>query len=419
MQVKRKSTPRYNLSDLHEVVLRWLDLEDPGVIDIIMATYIANNLSTDPLWVLIIGPPSHAKTELLRGLEGHQCNGDETTYFISNLTPSTLVSGIIPKKGRPDPSLIYRLNDKFVVLKDFTSILSMRSENQQEIIAQLREMYDGQYSKEFGNGKSVKWSGRFGLIGACTPIYDQHYGVVAQMGERFLLYRVKGEDDLGIGRRAQDIVGMEEEMRSEIQTAMHTFLDQYQGLSDISVLMDDRQVKEAIVNLACIVARGRCPVSRDYRNGEVLCQPAPEGPPRITKQLTQMAIGLAIVRETGAIDHDVLNSIRKISRDLMPTYRRLAIEYLWSQNAFKGSYIAPTTSEVADGTGMISKTALRILEDLMLVGVVHRTRQRNYETAPYRWFLTERAEQLMRTGAFLKGLVKTRIYIKQENKKKI
>ena len=396
---QRKSTLAYPLKGLRSVITKWLRLEDEKVIDAIVACYVANCLSSDPLWLLIIGPPSHAKTELLRGLEHHQHNGVSTTYFISNLTPSTLVSGVMPKNGRPDPSLVFRLDGKLVVLKDFTSILSMRSENQQEIIAQLREMYDGQYSKDWGNGKSINWVGRFGLLGACTPVYDQHYGVVAQMGERFLLYRVDGDDDIGIAKRAQEIVGQEVEMRHEIMTAMHRFIDQFQNLSDISISMKDEAVNESIINLACMVARGRCPVSRDYRSGEVTYQPSPEGPARITKQLTQLGMGLAIVRESGCIDDDVLSTLQKVARDLMPRFRRKLLEYLWRREAFDEYYTAPTTTEIAEATGMVSKTALRNLEDLMLAGVLKRTRHiAGHETAPYRWTIDPRVCDYMRVG---------------------
>ena len=49
MQVaKPKSSPAFSLTDLREVVLRWLEFEDPEIIDVIMAIYVANNLSTDP-----------------------------------------------------------------------------------------------------------------------------------------------------------------------------------------------------------------------------------------------------------------------------------------------------------------------------------------------------------------------------------
>ena len=111
-----------------------------------------------------------------------------------------------------------------------------------------------------------------------------------------------------------------------------------------------------------------------------------------------MAMGLAIVREKAAIDEGVLNTLQKVARDLMPAYRRIALEYLWRKEALFGSYTKPSTTEVAEGTGMITKTALRTLEDLMLVGVVNRTRKQEHATAAYHWTLTERAEQLIRTG---------------------
>ena len=187
-------------------------------------------------------------------------------------------------------------------------------------------------------------------------------------------------------------------MREDIQTAMHRFLDRFQDLSTVTFKKTSKKIEECLVNLACIVARCRCPVSRDYRNGEVLCEPSPEGSPRITKQLHQMAMGLAIVREKAAIGEGELGTIQKVARDLMPAYRRIALEYLWKREAFFSSYTKPSTTEVAEGTGMITKTALRTLEDLMLVGVVNRTRKHDYDTAAYHWCFTEKAEELIGAG---------------------
>jgi hypothetical protein len=130
----------YLLDELKKIIHKWFYIENDTIIDVVIATYIANRFNTDPVWMMIIAPPSNTKTELLRAFDGHK-----DAYFISNLTPSTLVSGIIPKRGRPDPSLLPHLNDKIVILKDFTTVLSIRSEQQQEILAQLREAYDGQY----------------------------------------------------------------------------------------------------------------------------------------------------------------------------------------------------------------------------------------------------------------------------------
>jgi hypothetical protein len=71
----------FPLSEVKAAVRPWLFLEDEGIIDVMFATVIANQFKTDPLWMIFIGPPSHAKTELLRGLDGYR-----KTYFLSNLT---------------------------------------------------------------------------------------------------------------------------------------------------------------------------------------------------------------------------------------------------------------------------------------------------------------------------------------------
>lgn len=96
--------PNLPLSEVRKVIQKWLYLEDSGLIDIILAAAVANSLQSDPLWLLVIAPPSHTKTELLRAFSGH-----EKMYFLSNLTPSTLVSGIKPKKNMPDPSLLLEI----------------------------------------------------------------------------------------------------------------------------------------------------------------------------------------------------------------------------------------------------------------------------------------------------------------------
>jgi hypothetical protein len=88
---------RFHLDDLKKVIQKWLCLDSLQVLDVIAATYIANRFKADPVWMIIIGPPSSAKTEIMRGFEGHKFS-----KFISNLTLST-ISGVIPKNGRPDP----------------------------------------------------------------------------------------------------------------------------------------------------------------------------------------------------------------------------------------------------------------------------------------------------------------------------
>ena len=96
----KKNGLKFPLSKVKEAVKPWLFLEADQIIDVMCAVIIANQFKTDPLWMIFLGPPSHAKTELLRSLDGHP-----GAYFLSNLTPATLVSGacMLPSVLEIDP----------------------------------------------------------------------------------------------------------------------------------------------------------------------------------------------------------------------------------------------------------------------------------------------------------------------------
>jgi len=386
---------QYPLSEVKKTIKSWLYLEDDTVIDVILGTQVANQLKTDPNWMLIIGPPSHAKTELLRSLDGHP-----KACFLSNLTPSTLVSGLRSKKDGEDPSLLLKLNGKTLVLKDFTSILSMRSEAQQEILGQLREVYDGQYSKAFGTGKKIDWEGHVGLLGAVTPVYDKHYSVIGTLGDRFLLYRTGNTNGRKTGMQAQKIVGHEDQMRGEIRDSVHKFLDQFNDLSGMQFKKNE-DINSLIVDLASFVALGRLPVERDYRNQTVLYQPLPEGTPRLVKQLMQLGMGLTIIHGKSGLDVGTFEILKKVGRDLLPSQRLKILQHLWEEGVITTTW--KKTKEVADDINMPATTVKLILEDLMIVELLDRNiEDEEKEKSPYRWRLTDTAFDLMQSSEVFK-----------------
>jgi hypothetical protein len=377
---------KFRLDDLKKVVQKWLCLESLQVLDVIVGTYIANRFPADPLWMIIIGPPSSAKTEIMRAFEGHKYS-----KFISNLTPSTMASGILPKNGRPDPSLLPQLNDKLVVLKDFTTVLSMRSEQQAEILAQLRETYDGQYSKIFGNGKEVNWRGRYGLLAACTPVYDKHYSVIGSMGERFLIYRTDPVNGGMTGTHAQKLVGQEETMRKEIREALHKFIDQFERLDGVGMGKDEA-VNLKIINLACFVAIGRCAVDRDRYSQALQYTPMPEGTPRLVKQFMQIGAGIALANGRVIIDDDVYQVLKKIGRDLISTQRLRVLDYLWREGVFEADDVWDNTPRIANAVNLPGQTAKMTLEDLMVVGALKRQRGDSGDLGgqrPYQWQIAD------------------------------
>lgn len=388
----------YTLEDLKAEIAKYLYLEDTRIIDVILGTIVANKIKGDPLWLLCIAPPSNGKTEILIALDG-----EPEVYLLSSLTPHTLISGFEKVDEHRETSLLPNLNGKTLILKDFTSILSMRSESRQEILGQFREIYDGKYSKTFGTGKEVKWEGKVGLIGACTPVYDKHYAVIGALGERFILYRSNNVDRRKMGLQAQRIAGMEKEMRAEIRSAVHKFLSQFAQIHEVPLAESDEKFNEKLVDLALFCSQARCPVERNYRSQQIEYLPEPEGPARLTKQFMQLKRGLVLVQGKTGFDGEVYGILAKIGRDLAPTIRISVLEYLWKTRVLNhGGTCSVKTAQMMNDLSLPHKTLSLVLEDLRLIGLVSHKERGEASKAPIEWFLTDDTFDLIERAEIFK-----------------
>jgi len=380
------------LRDLKKVFRKHLLLDDYKIVDVVMAVIVGNFFQTDPLWLLIIGPSSSAKTEVLNSLDGLPF-----TYFISDMTTKTLLS------GKENASLLPELNNKVVIMKDFTTVLSKRADDLKIIMAQWREVYDGKVCNMYGTGgasSKVVWTGHVGLLGAATPVYDRKHGVVSQMGERFLLYRNTNNKDLESGLRSLSCFGSENVMREELQKAVEKFLNQFQGMElTVPDLSDD--LKHKIVALASLCGHGRCHVHRDpYSKDEITYLPEPEGSPRLSKQLYHLGIALMVVNGANKITDKIYQLLLKVGRDLIPRIRFKCLKYLWDKKALKNSGIFLTTNEVANGIDINGRTVLRALQDMAIVGLTKGQLGEDLHGSPYVWQLTEKTVNLIGWSEF-------------------
>jgi hypothetical protein len=372
----------YSLDDFKGTVNENLKLDDSRVVDITAAATVANLFKSDPLWLMLVGPPSSGKTEMLNALEGL-----DFIQHLSIWTPQTLISGK-PKKNK-EPSLLFRLDGKILVVKDFTTILSMRHEPRAEIISQLREVFDGKMSKAFGNEMDVKWEGHVGFIGAVTPIYDQYHAVISAMGDRFTLFRYHNGNGLECGMMAIDRVGREAGMRTELRKAASRFLGQFCNRKPLKVIVD-KERREMIVRAAEFAGLLRTSVDRDPYTKEILYEPEPEGTPRLSKQIFQVGIALATIQDKQTIDDEIYTILVKLALDAGPVMRAKALRYLWESQCWEQTAFWSTSTEVAAAIEKPTKTALRTLEDLMILGLCRRDSSGKSESTGYRWQLSEK-----------------------------
>jgi len=287
-----------SLNQLREVFMKWLFLTDTDTIETIMAVHLSQIIDGPPIWMFLVAPPGGAKTEIISSLSlCHQ------TYMTSSLTPHALISGA-NFKNLPDPSLIPRLDGRVMVVKDFTSILSMRDADKDEIFGILRDAYDGKCGKIFGTGIERNYKSRFTILAAVTPrIYDlssQHQS----LGERFLKYssghNLKHISERDIIRRAIDNINRETEMKWQLADVVRSFMDARltwaQKLNLRTTPSISKEFKERLIYLGMFGARLRGTVSRDtYHHDIMTSRPSAEVGSRLGIQLAKFVKSLAIM----------------------------------------------------------------------------------------------------------------------------
>jgi hypothetical protein len=353
VDVSRRRDTLTSLDELHERFQRYLYLPDLVAVDVAAAVIVAHRSGGDPLWMFLVSPPSSGKTEILQSLT--DCT---EVYKLSSLTGQTFASGF---KGR-NSSLLNRLEDRglsFLLLKDFTTVLSLHRDARSDIMGALREIYDGEYSKDFGNGQTVSWIGRLGFLAGCTPVIDRHHQVLATLGQRFLMLRLPPEDRDTITARSLATRGHEAEMRSELRDAMRSFLDAVSVRGHLLSV----EATEHVVAVSRYATQGRTGVERDGYSREILVLPELEVPARFAKAAAALLCGLVAI---GYDEARALEVVARVGRDSMPQVRVAVLEQL------AGGFPV-STPDLANGTDLPISTVRLVVEDLTAIGLVERS----------------------------------------------
>jgi hypothetical protein len=365
--------PKKNIKDycsLEELIDYWHKnyyIEDDAPLIITLATAASNKLEGDPVWLMLVGPPSCVKTELIRSL------GEEPSdqvWPISTLTVNTFLSG----QGRAF-SLLPKIDGKILTIKDFTSILQKEKNTRNEILSQLREIYDGYFSK--GTGGEVDYQNvksKVTVIAGVTQIVDLYEAVQGLLGERFLKVRVKAGDPKEVGKKASEVCGEEDEIRFRLKRLTIGFLNSIK----VKKLEFDEKTQNAIIDLAIFIAKARTPVFRGYGN-VVEYLPESEGVARLLKQLQKLAWGLAAVLGREKIDEDILKILNRVAVDTVDQRRIMALRAIGKEPI--------KTHEIAIKMNLPTETTRRILDDLTMIGLVVKEEYKEGEEKEYKWAL--------------------------------
>lgn len=341
-------------------------------IAIVAATIISIRYGGIPLWLYLVGPPGKGKSLILEStIQSPLC------HYQTDLKYQTLVSGF---KTDPDPSLLARINDRVIVVKDYTTIMDKNEIAQKELLGVLREAYDGTVVREFGNGiiriypdpASGKDRCYFGIVAGVTPkihIYNK-----AALGERFL------KVDMGrSGLSEKEIIRAAIEGSNNSSTEIENADKRQAAMSALFETIERNDVKEPsakkytdqLIALAQFTAVSRTRPERERATGDLLYEACAESASRLGKQFTKLAKSLAVVYGSSTVNDECMRLVRKVA---------WVTSYGWHRNVYAALWelgdSAPTSQEIAAEVRLSVSSTQRVIADLRDLGICEKNGRR-------------------------------------------
>lgn len=323
------------LNEFNKVFL----IKDKGIIPLICATVLANQMDLDCIWLFLISPSSGGKTELIESLEFVTLRGKPLAWPISDLTINTFASG--QTKAGKETSLLHKMSPgSLMVFKDFTSMISKNDDAQKAIMSQLREIYDKKYVKRTGTGKDIVWQGKLGAIAGCTEVIYESNEQFAVMGDRFIMYKMEQPERMDVLRQVvksmKDKSKNFEEKKKYLKLCMKSYLEYcIEHMENMGLELDPETEDDLlkVVNFATMVSSG---VMLDKRKGTVEFVPSHTMPMRMAKQLLALAQGFMLMNkletEMGtkniSLTQEQIETIYKVAFDTIPAKRRMALKVM-------------------------------------------------------------------------------------------
>ena len=320
-----------------------------------------------PAWIMAIAPSGSMKTALLDTLQDLP-----SVHFVDEVTANTFISGYTGKQEQSEKkkqrenkpcapaSYLHRLGQEAILIAaDFSTVLAMDKRKRPVILAQLRRIYDGHFSREFGTGENLSegtWKGRLTLLAGVTPEVDKHFTLLQSLGERFVRVRWPRAGGVLTGLRA---MRQQSSVATQLRAAVHDLLSPILSQKAVPAPKTDPLFEDNVAHLGELVALGRAQVSRSREQHELNAEPAPEGNTRLPQQLAQIGRGWAVVERSPSVTEAGMRLIRRAAFDCIPPARCAALRAFIDGRSPYSAELPPV---------LIS----RALEDLELVGLVEK-----------------------------------------------
>ncbi len=341
---------------------------DIEAIKIEIACLAAHRLSDfPPAWCMSVAPPGTLKTVILEAM-----NGLPDYYIIDQITPQTFISGKtddlntpagrakfvkklkqkpltadeaakIAKSGKrkDSASLLHRIgNSGIISLPDFSTILGMHESRRDDLFSQMRRIYDGSLTREFGKSEDLEersWEGRITIMAAVTPDVWHYHKMFTALGDRFLRNCWKRVGGVGAMRAATK---QDRRVTEALRTSVHRLmLPYYQDGPSLMPVFPDEML-DRIGNLSELVCIARTHVHRD-KDG-IDCDPEPESNTRLPQGLCQIARGWTALMGETKVREEGFQMVYRTAMSCIPPARRFVLENILNGKGVYDGSMSPT-----------------------------------------------------------------------------
>ena len=244
----------------------------------------------------------------------------------------------------------------------------MHPETKAEVLAALREVYDGAWTRHLGSdgGRTLAWQGKVGLVFGCHRRHRWPLQRHRRDGRSVSVSRRLEPAGKGAVRaaRCEHVGAATKQMRKELAEAVARIVCRP---ARPSRGRSARTRPSASARTISLVVRLRGAVERDRRTREIEAVYGAEGTARIGLALERLLAGL----DTLGVDRaKAMEIVEAIALDSVPPARRRAYEYLHNSTA-----PTETTPKVAAALGLPTVTVRRVLEELAAYELIKRTSQ--------------------------------------------
>lgn len=344
-----------------------------------LATVISTELPDEQIWLRVIGPGSSGKTTLAN------CIATASEYTIMRSMFTGFHSGFVGggKTKWKDSSLIPKINGKTFIVKDGDTLLT--TPNRDRVLAELRDLYDGNTSSEYRNRKSVEYNDIRTTMLLCGTA-DLRSLNRSYLGDRFLDIEILGDEntDPYIKRAASNAysnlakhfsskngedndIHSDDKLRQLKRLTYGFILHLKENLHGSFPTMSEKtsQKLQAIGQFVSYM-RARSKREKD----ELSYRPRTELATRLIGQLIKLAVCLSIVMGKRKIDDEIIRIVRKVAFD---TASGFPLEFTQLLSKYKEL----SQSQIAITLGLASTTTNRVLQDMHEFNIIKRTEKPN------------------------------------------